>query len=77
MHVKFAPLTEDRTASGFGLSLLGLVGTMSATVAVLLIWTLLTAPTQVAVAVAQGPSELARMLVRVLFAAVTQLLSWL
>jgi hypothetical protein len=77
MHANIARSTDHRTASGFGLSLLGLVGTLSATLAVLLMWTLLTAPAQVAVAVAQGPSELASTLVQVLFDAVAQLLSWL
>jgi hypothetical protein len=74
-----APVNEligGRTAGGFGLSLLGLVGTLSATIATLLIWTLLTAPTEVAVAVASGPSALAGALVRVVFDAVRRLLSW-
>ncbi len=77
MPANLAPSSDPRTAGGFGLSLLGLVGTMSATLAVLLMWTLLTAPTQVAVAIAQGPSALAHTLVRVLFDAVAQLLAWL
>jgi hypothetical protein len=75
-----APLNEligDRTSGGFGLSLLGLVGTLSATLAMLLMWTLLTAPTEVAVAVASGPSTLAGALVRVVFDAVRRLLAWL
>lgn len=69
-------LDGGRTAGSFGLSLLGLVGTVSAALAVLLMWTLLTAPTEVAVAVASGPSALAGALVRVVFEAVRRLLSW-
>ena len=76
MHANIAS-TDQRTAGGFGLSLLGFVGTLSATLAVLLMWTLLTAPAEVAIAVAQGPSQLARTLFQVLFDAVARLLSWL
>jgi hypothetical protein len=77
MHAQIGPSSDPRIAGGFGLSLIGVVGTLSLTLAVLLMWTLLTAPAQVAVAVAGGPSELARTLVRVLFDAVARLLSWL
>jgi hypothetical protein len=77
MHAKIAPSPDHHAASGFGLSFLGLVGTVSATLAVLLMWTLLTAPAQVAVAVAKGPTELAGTLMLVLVEAVRQLLSWL
>jgi hypothetical protein len=77
MHANIDLSPAHRPANGFGLSLLGLAGTMSAVLAVLLMWTLLTAPTEVAVAVAKGPSELAGVLVRVVFDAVRQLLSWL
>jgi hypothetical protein len=77
MHADAQPLNGHRTAGGLGLSLLGLVGTVSAALAVLLMWTLLTAPTEVAVAVAGGPSELAGVLVRVVIAVVERLLAWL
>ena len=77
MHAPLNELIGDRTGGGFGLSLLGLVGTLSATLATLLMWTLLTAPADVAVAVASGPSALAGALVRVVFDAVRSLLSWL
>jgi hypothetical protein len=77
MHAQIGPSSDPRIGGSFGLSLLGVVGTTSATLAVLLMWTLLTAPTQVAVAVAEGPSQLARTLARVLFDAVVRLLSWL
>ena len=77
MHVKPAQLPAAHTANGFGLSLVGLAGTASATVAVLLMWTLLTAPTDVAVAVTEGPAKVAGLLMRVLVDAVRQLLSWL
>jgi len=69
-------MMSTRTGGGLGLSLLGFVGTMSAALAALLMWTLLTAPTQVAVGVASGPSALAGVLVRVVFDAVRRLLSW-
>jgi hypothetical protein len=65
------------TAGGFGLSLLGWVGATAAGLAALMIWTLLTAPADVAVAVASGPSTLASAMVRVVFEAVRRLLSWL
>lgn len=77
MHASIAPSPATRPANGFGLSLLGLAGTLSATVAVLLMWTLLTAPAQVAVAVAQGPAQVAGVLMRVLLDAVSRLLAWL
>jgi hypothetical protein len=77
MHLELDPSPAAPVGSGIGFSLLGLAGAASATVAVLLMWTLLTAPTQVAVAVAQGPAELAGVLLQALVDAMRQLLSWL
>jgi hypothetical protein len=82
MHADVQPLTGRplpgrRPAGGFGLSLLGFIGVTSAAVAGLLMWALLTAPAQVSMAVAKGPSALAGVLVQVVFAAVERLLSWL
>jgi hypothetical protein len=77
MQSQLHQLTANRTAGGVGLSLLGVVGSGSAALAVLLMWTLLTAPTEIAVAVASGPSALAGTLVRVVFDAVWRLLAWL
>lgn len=70
-------VTDHRTAGGLALSLLGFVGSASAILAVLVMWALLTAPSQVTVAVAGGPSELATTLVRLVVDAVRQLLEWL
>jgi hypothetical protein len=65
------------TAASFGLSLLGLLGALSAALAALIMWSLLTAPAEVAVAVSKGPSELAGTMLRFVVEAVQRLLSWL
>jgi hypothetical protein len=69
-------MLDGRTGGGLGLSLLGAVASLSAALAALLMWTLLTSPTQIAVGVAEGPSALAGVLFNVVVDAVKQLLSW-
>lgn len=65
------------TPAALGMSLLGLAGAVSALMAALMIWMLLTAPADIVVAVAAGPSELAGAMFRVVIDAVSGLLAWL
>lgn len=68
---------DGGTGGGLVISAMGLLAAGAAAVASLMIWALLTAPTDVAVAVASGPSELASAVVGLVFEAVGRLLAWL
>jgi hypothetical protein len=64
-------------SGGVMISMLGLLAAGAAALASLMIWTLLTAPTDVAVAVAGGPSEVAEVMLSLVVEALGSLLSWL
>jgi hypothetical protein len=59
------------------MSLLAWLAAVSTALAVLVIWTLLSSPADVATAAAEGAPELVRLVVTALYDGIVTLLSWL
>jgi hypothetical protein len=77
MDANTADWNADHRGPGLGLTLVGLAGLLSAAMATLLMWMLLSSPAEVTTAAAEGVPELLRVVLSALYDAARPLLAWI
>jgi hypothetical protein len=77
MNAKTIPWAGDDERPAVGLTLVGFAGMLSATIAVLLIWTLLSSPVEVTTAAADGAPDFIRVVLSAVYDAMRPLLAWI